>query len=944
MAKAGKQYKLFRVAKEFNVTIQSIAETLSDQGYKIDARPNSTITPEMYEALEGIFGADKVRSQEHEVAREEYQERRSVLHQNRFESVNLDNFLEPIDETEKEADKELPVPPAGGKENREKKASDRKTPPSGELKEKEQEEVPPKKADQKPAKETKDGSKKKPKPAVTEQSGQKSTEEPQKDEQAEEKPKAPPVDKAAGRKPEAEVPSEPDQEESPEDSEEEDVIRANAEKLRGTKLLGTITIRTEESPARGKNRRSKNKKKGKADEEESASSKKHKKPRMKKSHTASGDSAEGEAKGKKKKSRKRSQHIDEGDVEQKMRETMQLIKSSGSASRKRQKRRRLRRDEIAEREQEAAEQAGGNKTLEVTEFITVSDLADLLGVSPTDVITSCMNLGIMVSINQRLEASTIELIAEEYGFEAAFVDAGELLEDIEDEEDDPDDLKERAPVVTVMGHVDHGKTSLLDYIRKTHITSGEAGGITQHIGAYSVDVGDGRKITFLDTPGHEAFTAMRARGAQVTDIVILVVAADDAVMPQTVEAINHALAAGVSIVVAINKIDKPGANADKIRQQLSEHNVNVESWGGKYQEAEVSAKTGNGIPELLEKVLIEAELMELKANPDRNAHGIILESRIDKGKGVVANVLVEKGTLHVGDSFVAGPWFGRVRAMENEFGQRLTRVGPSEPAQITGFDGLPQAGDRLICMPDEKRAREIAQQRQQIKREQDLRHTRHITLDDLSRRMALGEVAELSIIIKGDVDGSIEALAGSLQKLSTDEVKVNIIHTGVGAITESDVLLASASDAIIIGFQVRPSTSARKLAEQEEIDIRLFSVIYDAVDAVRDAMEGLLSPEIGEEITATIEVRETFKVPNAGTVAGCYVTDGKITRNSKVRLVRDGIVIYDGEIASLKRFKDDVREVVAGYECGISIQNFNDIKTGDIIEGYRVTETKRTLV
>ncbi len=501
----------------------------------------------------------------------------------------------------------------------------------------------------------------------------------------------------------------------------------------------------------------------------------------------------------------------------------------------------------------------------------------------------------------------------------------------------------RAPVVTVMGHVDHGKTSLLDYIRKTHVAAREAGGITQHIGAYEVILEGDRKITFLDTPGHEAFTAMRARGAQVTDIVILVVAADDSVMPQTIEAINHAQAAGVSIIVAINKIDKPGASPDKIRQQLSDHNVLVEEWGGKYQSAMVSAKTGDGINELLEKVLIEAELLELKANPDRNASGIILESRIDKGKGVVANLLVDKGTLQVGDPFVAGQYYGRVRAMENEFGKRIETAGPSTPVQITGFDGIPQAGDKLLAMDDEKRAKDIAQQRQQIKREQDLRKIKHITLDDLSRRMALGEVAELNIIIKGDVDGSIEALSGALQKLSTDEVKVNIIHTGVGAITESDVLLASASDGIIIGFQVRPSTNARKLAEREEIDIRLFSVIYDAVDAVHDALEGLLSPEINEKINATIEVRETFKVPGVGVVAGCYVTDGKITRNSKVRLIREGIVIYDGELDSLKRFKDDVREVASGYECGLSIKNYNDIKIGDVIEGYEVVETKRKL-
>ncbi|HKL19528.1 MAG TPA: translation initiation factor IF-2, partial [Halalkalibaculum sp.] len=523
------------------------------------------------------------------------------------------------------------------------------------------------------------------------------------------------------------------------------------------------------------------------------------------------------------------------------------------------------------------------------------------------------------------------------------VDADEAIEEIELEEDDPEDLEPRAPIITVMGHVDHGKTSLLDYIRKAQVAEGEAGGITQHVGAYEIQTEEGRNITFLDTPGHEAFTAMRSRGAQATDIVILVVAADDAVMPQTVEAINHAKAAGVSIIVAINKIDKEGANPDKIKQQLTEHEVIVEEYGGTNQVAEVSAKTGEGIEELLEKVLIESELMELKANPDRRADGVVLEARVDKGKGTVANILVQNGTLKIGDPFVAGPCFGRVRAMENEHGERIQKAGPSQPVQLMGFDDIPQAGDKLVVTEDEKKAKEIANQRQQIRREQELRRTKHLTLDDLSRRMALGEVSELNIIIKADVDGSIEALSGSLQKISTDEVSVNIIHTGAGAITESDVLLASASDAIIIGFQVRPTSNARKLAEEEEIDIRLFSVIYDAVDEVKDAMEGLLSPDISEKLVGNAEVREIFKVSKVGTIAGCYVTDGKILRNNPVRVVRDGVVIYDGEIDALKRFKDDVKEVQTGYECGISIVNYNDLKVGDIIENYEVVEEKRKL-
>ena len=628
-----------------------------------------------------------------------------------------------------------------------------------------------------------------------------------------------------------------------------------------------------------------------------------------------------------------------------MRETMQRMKESDTVGSKRQKRRKQRREE-REEEQQLQEELSEleNEVLDVTEFITVSDLADLLDVKPTDVITTCMNLGMMVSINQRLDASTIELVAEEFDYEVNFVDADEVVEEIlVEEEDDPEDLEPRSPIITVMGHVDHGKTSLLDYIREAKVAAGEAGGITQHVGAYEVKTDQDKTITFLDTPGHEAFTAMRSRGAQATDIVILVVAADDAVMPQTIEAINHSKAAGVSIVVAINKMDKPGANPDKIKQQLSEHQVIVEEYGGTTQVAEVSAHTGDGIDDLLDKVLIEAELLELKANPNRLAQGIVLESRIDKGKGTVANILVQNGTLKVGDPFVAGPCFGRVRAMENEHGQRLKEAGPSTPVQLTGFDDVPQAGDRLVVPSDEKTAKEVANQRQQIRREQSLRRTKHLTLDDLSRRMALGEVSELNIIIKADVDGSIEALSGALQKLSTEEVSVNIIHTGSGAITESDVLLASASDAIIIGFQVRPSATARKLAEAESIDIRLFSVIYDAVDEVHDALEGMLSPEISEELRGMVEVREVFKVSKVGTIAGCYVTEGKVRRNDPIRIIRDGVVIWDGEIDSLKRFKDDVKEVQSGYECGISIVNFNDIKVGDEFESYTIKEEKRKL-
>jgi translation initiation factor IF-2 len=718
-------------------------------------------------------------------------------------------------------------------------------------------------------------------------------------------------------------------EDDTDDGEDEEIIRGSAGRLKGTNVVGKVSFTSDKSKKVKKRKRRKDRK----DDDDKPS--------------RSGGKSDSKPSKKTKKSKKRSKSssVDEEDVEKKMRETMQRMKDSDTVGSKRQKRRKQRREEREEEQQMQEEMSElENEILDVTEFITVSDLADLLDVKPTDVITTCMNLGMMVSINQRLDASTIELLAEEFDYEVNFVDADEVVEEIMvEEEDDPEDLKPRSPIITVMGHVDHGKTSLLDYIRKAKVAAGEAGGITQHVGAYEVKTDEGKKITFLDTPGHEAFTAMRSRGAQATDIVILVVAADDAVMPQTIEAINHSKAAGVSIVVAINKMDKAGANPDKIKQQLSDHQVIVEEYGGNTQVAEVSAETGDGIDELLEKVLIEAELLELQANPDRLAQGIVLESRIDKGKGTVANILVQNGTLKVGDPFVAGPCFGRVRAMENEHGIRLKEAGPSTPVQLTGFDTVPQAGDRLVVPMDEKTAKDVANQRQQIRREQSLRRRKHLTLDDLSRRMALGEVSELNIIIKADVDGSIEALAGALQKLSTEEVSVNIIHTGSGAITESDVLLASASDAIIIGFQVRPSATARKLAEAESIDIRLFSVIYDAVDEVHDALEGMLSPEISEELRGMVEVREVFKVSKVGTIAGCYVTEGKISRNDPIRIIRDGVVIWDGEIDSLKRFKDDAKEVQSGYECGISIVNFNDIKVGDEFESYTIKEEKRKL-
>jgi translation initiation factor IF-2 len=616
-----------------------------------------------------------------------------------------------------------------------------------------------------------------------------------------------------------------------------------------------------------------------------------------------------------------------------------------SAGRSRQRLRRGKRDSDArKRENEAQLRADEASILEVTEFITANELANMMDIPVTEIIGKCMELGLFVSINQRLEADVIQLLAGEYDFEVRFIDiADKAFEDAEVDADDPEDLESRAPIITVMGHVDHGKTSLLDYIRKANIVAGEAGGITQHIGAYEVTNDDGKRICFLDTPGHEAFTAMRARGAKVTDLVIIVIAADDSIMPQTREAINHAEAAGVPMVFAINKMDKPGANSEHIRLKLSEMNILVEDWGGKFQCQEISAKTGKGIPELLEKVLLEAEMLDVKANPNKSASGTVVEARLDKGRGVVATVLVQDGTLEIGDSLVAGVHFGRVRAMMDERGNRVKKVGPSTPVQLVGLSGTPQAGDRFVVYEDERKAKDIAVRRSELYREQQLRQNKRPTLEEVARRKALGDFRELNIIVKGDVDGSVEALSDSLLKLSQGEVAVKVIHKAVGQITEADVLLATASDAIIIGFQVRPSINAKKLADTEGIDIRLYSIIYDAINQVRDALEGLLTPEKREEITGTAEIREVFKVTKVGTIAGCMVVDGEINRKDPIRLIRNGIVIQQGRLGSLKRFKDDVREVKRGFDCGMQIDNYNDIEIGDVIEQFKTTEVARKL-
>ena len=636
------------------------------------------------------------------------------------------------------------------------------------------------------------------------------------------------------------------------------------------------------------------------------------------------------------------QEIDTKAIQDKIRETQAKLTGSTRSKNLKAKYRRNKRDEMAEK-RASAENAEQDNLIQVTEFISVSELANLLNVSFADVISKCMSLGIMVSINQRLDAEVIELVSSEFGYDVEFINLEQEAEEEIEDIDDPEDLEPRAPIVTIMGHVDHGKTSLLDYVRSANVVAGEAGGITQHIGAYQVTTATGKKITFLDTPGHEAFTAMRARGAKVADIAVIVIAADDAIMPQTKEAISHAQAANLPMIFAINKIDKEGANPEKIKEQLAQLNILVEDWGGKFQSQEISAKKGLNVDLLLEKIGLEAELLELKANPDRSANGSVIEASLDKGRGYQSTVLVQNGTLNQGDMIACGQHYGKIKAMFNERGQRVKVAGPSAPVQILGLNGAPQAGEKFRVFEDEDEAKELANHRAQIMREQGIRARKHITLDEIGRRLALGNFKELGVIIKGDFDGSVEALSDSLQKLSTEEVAVNVVHKGVGQITESDVLLATASDAIIIGFQVRPSMQAAKLAEQENIEIRTYSIIYDAIEEIKSAMEGLLEPKVEKKTVSNIEVREVYKISGVGTIAGCYVLDGKMTRQTKLNLVRDGIVVYNGELGSLKRFKDDVKEVNAGYECGLSIKNYSDIRVGDIIEGYEEVEVKRTL-
>ena len=912
---AGKPIRLGKAAGELNVGIPTIVEFLGSKGIVIDSSPTARLEQEHFDILCQEFAADQnMKEQSKAALRREKRESLSIKDKPQEETVT-----QPVQEDEDEEDINLeeikrqvlsdtpaapapvvaaPVEPVAAEPE---VASENKVNVIGkiDLDAINQRTRPDKKKDAAAAKEASKEEKTVPAPV------------------AETVPSTPTEAPAPESKPEPQAPAAPA---------EIETIRVARQTLSGPTVLGKIELPVERprTPV--------------ASSSDDANSKRKRK-RIKKEVPSTGNNAGGNNQARPKTEKA---EISEQDIQKEIKETLARLSNQGGKS-KASKNRRQKRDNFAQRRQEEMAMAElEEKTLKLTEFVTVSELASMMNVQPTQVISVCMSLGIFASINQRLDAETIQIVADEFGYETEFISA-ELQDAITVVEDQPEDLIARPPIITVMGHVDHGKTSLLDRIRNANVTEGEAGGITQHIGAYSVTLKDGRKMTFLDTPGHEAFTAMRARGAQVTDVAIIIVAADDDVMPQTKEAISHAQAANVPMIFAINKIDKPGANPDRIREQLSAMNILVEDWGGKYQVQEISAKQNLNIDALLDKVLLEAELLDLKANPNKNAVGTVIESSLDKGKGYVTNMLVEAGTMRVGDVVLVGRYYGRVRAMHDEHGVALKEAGPAQPVSVLGIGGAPSAGDKFNILDDEKEAKSIAQKREQLFREQGLRTTKHITLDEIGRRLAIGDFKELNIIVKGDVDGSIEALSDSLLNLSTEEIQVNIVHKGVGAITEADVNLASASDAIIVGFQVRPTLPARKLAETEQIDIRMYSVIYKAIEEIKAAMEGMLSPDIEEKVLGSAEVRETFEITKVGTIAGCYVLDGTIKRSSKIRLIRDGIVVHSGSLGSLKRFKDDVKEVKNNYECGLNIDKFNDIQIGDIIEAYEEVEVARKL-
>ena len=920
-----RKLRLIQVAKEFKVGLNTIVDYLQKKGVATDGSPNAHVTAEMYAILEKEFGSNRSSGSERDTVREKISQKQAT--------ITLDQAKPEREKEEEEVviksnvinvKDEIQQPRILGKID-----LDRKKPAAPRVEEKPAE---PEKVAAEPEKaaapiEHVEEKLVEKEPAAAEAVKVESVEE----KVAESVP-------AAAEQPKAETAAE----EKPA-AHKDNIFRPNTTTLAGPQILGTMDV-TGMVPGGKQKRKRLNKEK--VDVAKAGAQNRNNNNNQSKN----GQGGQNNQQANKHEDRKNKKHnkapkpvvrpeVSEEEVSKQIKDTLARLTAKGAKS-KGAKYRKEKREAVAERMNEEIERSEKERSIiKVTEFVTVSELATMMNVPVTQVITACMNLGLMVSINQRLDAEALAVVAEEFGFKVEFVSV-EIQEAIESDEDAEEDLVPRPPIVTVMGHVDHGKTSLLDNIRKTNVIEGEAGGITQHIGAYSVEL-NGQKITFLDTPGHEAFTAMRARGAKITDVAIIIVAADDNVMPQTIEAINHAQAAGVPMVFAINKIDKPNANPDLIKEQLANMNLLVEEWGGKYQSQDISAKKGINLDKLLEKVLLEAELLDLKANPNKKATGAVIESTLDKGRGYVSTVLVQSGTLHVGDVMLAGTNTGRVKAMFDENGKKVESAGPSTPVQVLGLNGAPQAGDTFNVMDDDRSAREIANKREQLQRMQGIMTQKHVTLDEIGRRIAIGSFKELNIIVKGDVDGSVEAMSGSLIKLSKETVQVNVIHAAVGQISESDVLLAAASNAIIVGFQVRPSATARKLAEQEEIEIRLYSIIYDAINDIKDAIEGMLEPVMKEEIVSSIEVMEIFKISKVGTVAGCIVREGKLSRNTPIRVIRDGIVIYTGKLGSLKRFKDDVKEVTSGQDCGLNIESFNDIRVGDIVEGYEQVEVKR---
>lgn len=939
-----KSYRLSKVTRELNISIGRAVDYLGEQGVEMDTNPNAKLDQAAYDLLLNEFDADRLQKEAsgevniNKLDKEKKeQQKKEAEKKKKAEEEKARKEAERLAEEEKAREKAQEE-----KERLEKIAAEKKA--EEERAKKEVEEQAKKKEEQKlAAQQEAEKEKKESSSLLTERKklagltkvGKIELPSDKKDTEKKTSTKDEKLTPANSEKEGKEISDSRKEQEpksdAPKKEEDDDRIKTKYKKLEGITKVGKIDLSKFED---------KKKKDSSSDDKD-----KKKRKRIKKNVKYDNRKGGNNNRNKNTRPKKDVSELTEEEVQKQIKETLEKLtgKANKTSNKRGAKHRREKRKNRREQEELEILEQEQNKTIKVTEFVTVNDLSSLMDTNVMDIISACMSLGIMVTMNQRLDANTIELVADEFGYKVEFTDA-ELEEAQEDEiVDNEEDLLPRAPIVTVMGHVDHGKTSLLDYIRKENVIAGESGGITQHIGAYSVEVEKNKFITFLDTPGHEAFTAMRARGAQITDIAIIVIAADDQIMPQTEEAISHAQAAGVPMIFAINKVDKPTANPEKVKEQLAQKNLLVEDWGGKLQSQDISAKTGLNVDELLEKILLEAEMLELKANPDRLANGTVVEASLDKGRGYVSTIVVQNGTLRVGDYVLAGSNHGKVRAMLNERGQQIKEAKPATPVTILGLDGAPTAGDNFRVYADEKEAKQLAGKREQLQREQSIRTQKHITLDEIGRRIALGDFQELNVVLKGDVDGSVEALTDSLQRLSTEEIHVNILHKGVGQITESDVLLASASDAVIIGFNVRPNSSARSVADKEEVEIRTYSIIYDAINDVKEAMEGMLSPDLKEEVIGEVEIRDTFKISKVGTIAGCMVLTGKITRNSQVRIIREGVVIHDGELASLKRYKDDVKEVNKGYECGLNIKNFNDIQVGDTIEVYVVNEVKKKL-